>query len=453
MSPTVADLPPDVLLELAKELDVADLLGFLSVCRVIRELQFQRTLWLNAIARIKEVENHPLPVSDSEVLETLSLPELQGIVRQANRLVNNFKSDRPRPFCMRTFRKPWEKRLRIILIQGTNLLVTHGNGSVSCWDIPTSQRLGHLEVPGLCIKTQEPCMEIEGKALLGGYIESAQCLVAIYIDYTDRAHTSISYVTSPPTPKPHHFLFWPFFGNSRILGFCTTSSIVSWCIDAAIDVKEISQEFTYRRGLSCLPFGQGLYIFFRGSISTEAAAQVLPLPPISDEHHQNPPLPLLSTTVELPLHYPFASSQHELSETVDTISFHPTHMFPPDYGVFATTYRAFQWEGRQTSVVHFWPGRPVSGGIKIGQGHFYKHTDSIHATAVGASGRYMLILHRGEYHPQDNSYEGEGHIGLLHFIPTPTPHITFRKLDIGELSPRLVRTNRVRRLPRPGFGR
>ncbi|KAJ6532537.1 hypothetical protein B0H19DRAFT_1081583 [Mycena capillaripes] len=117
------------------------------------------------------------------------------------------------------------------------------------------------------------------------------------------------------------------------------------------------------------------------------------------------------------------------------MSFHPTRMFPPDYGVFAVTRREFQWEGRKTSVVHFWPRRVAHGGIDIGQGHFYEHVHPIHDTALGASGRCMLVLHRGKYNPEDNSYEGEGHIGILHFTPTPTPRTTFRKLDIGDLSP------------------
>jgi hypothetical protein len=110
-------------------------------------------------------------------------------------------------------------------------------------------------------------------------------------------------------------------------------------------------------------------------------------------------------------------------------------MFSPDYGVFAATFRGYELASRETGVVHFWPGRVVQGKIDIGQGHYYEHTDVIHAAAVGASGRYMLILHRGKYRPEAPGYEGEGHIGLLHFTPTPTPRTTFRKLDIGYLSP------------------
>ncbi|KAJ6522288.1 hypothetical protein B0H19DRAFT_1277455 [Mycena capillaripes] len=63
MSLRITDFPQDILLELARHLDVADLLRFLSICHVIREIQSQKTLWLEALIRIKEVQNQPLRYS------------------------------------------------------------------------------------------------------------------------------------------------------------------------------------------------------------------------------------------------------------------------------------------------------------------------------------------------------------------------------------------------------
>ncbi|KAJ6564598.1 hypothetical protein B0H19DRAFT_1141520 [Mycena capillaripes] len=443
MSPGIAEIPQDILLELAKELDVGDLLAFLSICRVIRRVQLHRTLWLNAIARIKAVENHPLPVPNGEAFEALSLGELQDIVRRAHRLMNNFKSAHPRPVAFRTLCEtvvgPGYRG--IIFLQGTNLLVIHDRacGSVACWDIPTSQRLAYAEIPNLRIET-EACMEIQGKALLGGFIwrdvgePGIVRLAAIYIDYKDRTHISISHVTSPPTNSSYLFR-GPLFVNSRMLGFCSSSSLVSWCIDAGVNVKSVAEEFISRAdSVSCLPFGQGLYLFSGGSLDADAAVQFSYLLPTSDEHsEENHFLPY---TIELPLSYSFASNQRELlSLNVRTMSFPPARLFPPDYGVFASTCRDFPWKGRHTSVVHFWPGNATPGEpIDIGQGHFHEHVGPIYATAVGASGRYMLILvRRGDF--QYSEYSEDAYLGLLHFSPTSTPHITFRKLDTGEWSP------------------
>jgi len=237
----------------------------------------------------------------------MPLRQLQDIVRRANRLMNNFNSDTPRPVSMHTLSEPWEGS-RIILLQGTNLLVTHDSGSLICWDILTSQRVGSLAVPDLFLQTERPCMEIEGQALLGAYISGvADRLVAIYIDYSDRAHISISHVVSLPMNIMYHVRS-DLFVNSRVLGFRTDSSVISWCMNASVEVREVLQEMIGPiERFSCLPFGPRLYMFSGGSFSREAAVQILPLLPASDEHPDNPP----RRTINLPLPYPFASSQQE----------------------------------------------------------------------------------------------------------------------------------------------
>jgi hypothetical protein len=191
MSPplNITDLPLDVLLELAKLLDIADLAILLSVrrklytqrrfkcltssqtCRVIRKLEFQRTLWLDALVRIREVEMQPVPLPNGQALDSLSLSELQNIVRQANRLMNNFKSDHPRPVRIRTVESEhMPGSAKILCIPGTNLVVAHILGSVSCWDILAAKRVACLEIPDLRVQTGA-CMEIKGTVLIGASIQ------------------------------------------------------------------------------------------------------------------------------------------------------------------------------------------------------------------------------------------------------------------------------------------
>jgi hypothetical protein len=189
---SLQELPLDVLLELVKLLCVGDLISFLSVrrkfcsplccltsmtssqtCRVTRKLEFQRTLWLDALVRIQEVEMQPVALPNGQALDSLSLSELQNTVRQANRLMNNFKSDNPRPVRIRSLEPKFvPSPSRIFCIPGTNLAVSHVLGSVSCWDILASKRVACLELPKLEVRT-EACMEIKGKALIGaslGYV-------------------------------------------------------------------------------------------------------------------------------------------------------------------------------------------------------------------------------------------------------------------------------------------
>jgi hypothetical protein len=147
---------------------------FSKLCRITRELQFERTLWLDTLIRIREVEIQPLPMSPADSVDTLSLPELQNIVRRVDRLMKNFRSEKPRPFYLGNFSV--EHRASILFIPGANLVVAYNyKGSVSCWDTLTSQRVAHLnnqvEEDWFHIQPRVLCTEIAGKALIGAWIE------------------------------------------------------------------------------------------------------------------------------------------------------------------------------------------------------------------------------------------------------------------------------------------
>jgi hypothetical protein len=95
---------------------------FYQICRVIRELQSEKTLWLDALIRIREVEMNPLPLPTGDALDALSLSELQNVVRRVDRLMKNLKSEKPRPIRIDDF--SIERWTRIFCIPGANL--THG---------------------------------------------------------------------------------------------------------------------------------------------------------------------------------------------------------------------------------------------------------------------------------------------------------------------------------------
>jgi hypothetical protein len=139
---------------------------FSQICRTIRELRFQRALWLDALIRIREVQMQPLPLSTTEALDALSLPELQIAVQQAHRLMQNLQSDTPLPVRIHTFSV--NAGAQVLCIPGASLAVSHILGGVSCWDILTGHRVAHLEIPELQIRT-EVCMKIKGKALIGAH--------------------------------------------------------------------------------------------------------------------------------------------------------------------------------------------------------------------------------------------------------------------------------------------
>jgi hypothetical protein len=113
----------------------------------------------------------PLPLPTADSVDTLSLSELQNVVRRADRLIKNFKSEKPRPFHIGNFSV--ESLASIFFIPGANLIVAHtSKGNVSCWDTLTSQRVAHLnnEMEWFYIQPRALCTEIMGKALIGARI-------------------------------------------------------------------------------------------------------------------------------------------------------------------------------------------------------------------------------------------------------------------------------------------
>ncbi|KAJ7104899.1 hypothetical protein C8R44DRAFT_807244 [Mycena epipterygia] len=259
----IVHLPQDVLLELAKQLDVADLMSVLATCRLIRELRLQRSLWIEALARIKAVQMQPLPFTNTDEIGTLSLHQLQDIVQRVEHLINNFQSDNPRPVRIRTLSLAASIDT-IFCIPGANLAVSHTIGTVCVWDILTSHRVGYLEVPDLIVHPRALCLEIKGQALIGASISrDAANLVAICIDYRDRAHISMSHVISS---NVNPALSTGFFITSRVLGFCSGNRIAFWSMVPGEGVHFIPGDI-YRpvtlfspASLCCQPVGGSLYI-------------------------------------------------------------------------------------------------------------------------------------------------------------------------------------------------
>ncbi|KAJ7883588.1 hypothetical protein B0H13DRAFT_2538098 [Mycena leptocephala] len=340
MSLSITEFPQDILLELAKRLDVADLLSLLSLCRITRRLQLERTLWLDALIRIRQVEMQPFPLSTADSVDTLSLSELQNAVRRADRLIKIFKSEKPRPFHIGNFSV--ESLASIFFIPGANLIVAHtSKGNVSCWDTLTSQRVA-----------------------------------------TRVAHLNNERARFYADHMPHYSLpQMPSYKLSQI-------SLVG----------------------------------AEPSVSSSPASNIPRIP--SD--HPGPNTTQLS-----------ASNAPEVRAFVPDFSgkIHPPRVFTPHYGIFAVTSLAGTIRRADSDIklnlIHFWPGHADrdSDNIEFRPGCFYQHPDHISDVTVGASGTHVLLLVKQQ--PEEPYLEP--YLGLVHFIPLPVPHTTFRKLDTGDV--------------------
>ncbi|KAJ7738304.1 hypothetical protein B0H16DRAFT_1465756 [Mycena metata] len=436
---SLTEFPQDLLLEVANQLDIGDLVNFLSLCRVIRELQLHRILWLNALARIKTVELQPLPVSN---LQELSLAQLQRTARQTARLLTNFKSESPRPTHIRSF--SIEPDQEMMCIPGTSLLVTSNIGIVSCWDITTAQRVAHLELADLRLQIKASCVEPEGKVLIPGRIGrsflSMRNLTVVCVDFRDRASITISHTISRATTKElDYFPHSHFFLDSRVLGFCTKTSIISWGLDSDGEINVKAQENCCPPSTPtprCLLFGKRLYMLHKGASLERVAIYSVPFWPAIDRQTNaiddalEPPI---STVLPLP-YPPFPDLEQLLiAQGFSSRSYHSDHVSVPEFGIFAVTCTDL---ARTKAVIHFWPGSidTALGMLSFEPSCVYGHPDMIDIIAVGSWGTYVAFI--AHEVPTDESMPGADapYLGLLHFSPTPSPHTTFRKLDVGDAS-------------------
>ncbi|KAF7349452.1 hypothetical protein MSAN_01735200 [Mycena sanguinolenta] len=416
MSLTILQLPQDVLLELAKHLNVGDLLSFLSTCRAIRELRLERSLWLETLIRIREVELQPLPLSTAETLDTLSRDELQKVVHRAHGLKNNWESEKPRIIGMHSLSVTSQSE--IFCIPGAHIVVTHGWGSMSCWDILTSQRVGDLEFPELIVHAEALSMEMNGKSLIGACFQLhglIKNLVVICVDFRDRAHISMSYVVSPAAKDTLQFPSG-FFIDPQIMGFLADSKLVTWRLDADAAIQTTPYHGVLT-GAQCLPIGRSIYALSRGSARSEGKLQVIPHPATDRQ----------STVISV------SPSPCEIYESIKvpypahwrTWTLWDPYVFAPQYGIFAVICRSFSSvQDEELAFIHFRPARMVHGELEFSQSCVYRHGEAISDVAVGVSGTYVLL--------RINPANATPYLGLVHFNATPVPHTTFRRLEVED---------------------
>ncbi|KAJ7157693.1 hypothetical protein C8R43DRAFT_997320 [Mycena crocata] len=415
---SMAELPQDVLLELAQQLDVVDLMSLLATCRSIRGLQAQKTLWLNVLTRIQKRQNQPIPFHKEADRESLSLEELQTAVQRVHRLMQNFQSPQPRPTSIRTLAIEPAEAIR--LIPGENLMVVYGEGRLSCWDISTSCRVAQLEIPNLHFNISKPCVDVQGKALIGSAIvvegtSRIDQLVAICIDYSDRAHVSFSYTVSPKMTA----LRFPAvcYISSTIMGLCSQGPpmVVCWSMQSNSVVWTVPLSIGWRQ-LACLPHGGDIYVMSKKNIRapTHSVHRISARPSAAP---QNPPVTLLSDP-SVP-----SFSQRVGRRTFKTHN-HPIFLCSPDYGVFGVSSETLlkDEDCPPVSVVRFWPACFEGEHIHFGPGYSYEYDGQITHMSVGASGTYVLFA--------AERADDESCLGLLHFRATPAPHATLRELDL-----------------------
>ncbi|KAJ7069438.1 hypothetical protein C8F01DRAFT_1112734 [Mycena amicta] len=450
--------PEDVLLKLARELDVSDLIHLLSTCRSLRELQDHRTLWLDAITRIQRVQHHPLPLFALPDPVDLPLSQLQAIVQRTNRLLRNIRSDVPRPVWTRSISlgEPGQ----IVCIPTTHLVVSSTEDTIICWDARTGERVTELQVDHIRLTMRTPCMDVTGQALLGATVRlwsgNSAKLALVILDFSDRRQVHFRSVVSPPFSQPENHnedLYLSendnedFFLSAQLFGFTTKTHIYYWALDANKIVQKMHNPWgntmradCHGSGSICLRYmhsaaSRRLWVFNPGGYRADAAVDSIPLD-VDAEQHPRPE----DNSVILPVQYSFAANEQEAHQSgnLSSMSLSITMLFAPEYNIFAVTWRGFKWDTVQPSFMHFWPAFQSGddGELAFQLPICFSHPGTVQQLAAGVSGRYVLLLLGSKQN--DNGRMGTKNLGLLYLDPSGNP--IFRELHLtGEAAECLER--------------
>ncbi|KAJ7167120.1 hypothetical protein C8R46DRAFT_1192313 [Mycena filopes] len=190
MDSGLLSLPSDLILEISMHLNLSDSIDLLSTCKVLRQCLAEKSFWIHTLARLHHESRHPIAVPLLQDLSALTLADLQEAGKRTSRLIKNWRSEAPRPESVREMYV--DLVAEIILIPGTNLIITHGRGFVACWDLLRKCPVGRLVEEGLEIESAT--FGEYGKAMLGAIKTDSYCfeVAAICVDYRDRKAVSIT---------------------------------------------------------------------------------------------------------------------------------------------------------------------------------------------------------------------------------------------------------------------
>ncbi|KAJ7059742.1 hypothetical protein C8F01DRAFT_1370608 [Mycena amicta] len=457
----LVDLPQDIILTLARSLDIEGLVSLLSSCRKMRQLEGEATLWIHAILRIQTIQLHPvIPFATTvDDLATVPLTRLRECALRANRILRNLKAPNPKLLRFRTYSLDGgeiaEANVRFF-IPGTPLLVLGSRGVFAIWNVLKQAPALRCEMEGLTLVNELAVARVPGVgmtcALVAGVVSDGSGvwkLVAFHVHTKDLDHPTVSRIVSPAialTPDPLPFQK-RFFLTSELVGFCTESSIVYWNMKENSPVHSVPNAFSGTLGtgnrtkvlsMRYDPPTRFLYAFLPGRTRSDSDAAVhwfpLPLPSSttsSGATDGQSPMQSLS----LPYRFPGAPNEAAFralpSSNFGTFGVLAPVLVHPQYNVFAMTHRLYfkptiAAERRSCSYLHFFTIRPEDSDMHDRDDEHdgapkqfepsicleLPESATVNA-AVGHSGRYVFV-HCG---PRSQNIARNRNVGLVCLQP------------------------------------
>ncbi|KAJ7627101.1 hypothetical protein FB45DRAFT_1059925 [Roridomyces roridus] len=148
---SLPDCPLDIILELAKNLDLTDSLHLAATCTTFAEMRHSPSFWIESLKRMETFHRRPLPCPIGTDLTTLPLDKLRDIAIHAYKLRKDWAAESLNPvrvgkFDMGFHDANFDAQIvwtpSILCIPGTGMIVTISPNHFTCWDASSGAKIG-----------------------------------------------------------------------------------------------------------------------------------------------------------------------------------------------------------------------------------------------------------------------------------------------------------------------
>ncbi|KAJ7610165.1 hypothetical protein FB45DRAFT_942861 [Roridomyces roridus] len=430
MSVKLPDLPLDILLELAKQLDLSDSLHLAATCTACAVILHSASFWIESLHRLENIHQRPIPCPPGTDITSLSLDALRNMAVHAYKLRKNWESDSPLLAKTRSFKIADEGYVSdVFAIEGTHIVVTVLRHGLACWSTISGECLGRCDLDSgkdqnwpLTPTSRSSVAQFAGGCSLGfvcydhGGKQPTLGVSVISVYHRDPEAITVSLTFSRNWPFPDSMMIQCIIVNENAVGVVMFNrhkdddpSCLLYCRIAepqelhclALDIQPASE-----------PRFSGVGIGGDFVVCTENSGPSVEFVHTTPTHQH-------SARLDIPASRPDRRTK---------FIFEDCHMRPPTYGIINVTLRLPDDE--LAHHVLFWPAEyspardSTHSSLTVSPVCSYQHTRFINHIVVSSSGTSVLVRDLKEY-------------VLLQYIPGTTPHVESRRLPIPAKAMRL----------------
>ncbi|KAJ7610188.1 hypothetical protein FB45DRAFT_1066361 [Roridomyces roridus] len=388
-----SDVPLDILLEIAKELDLSDSRHLAATCSACAALLQSPSFWIESLHRMEKIYRRPIPCTPGTDLTFLPLYKLRDMAVHAYKLRKNWASESPLPVTIRSHYIAGESYSSHILpIEGTHMVLVVFDGSLACLNTTTGEYLAKCHPDATFGQCSRP------------FYSAEMCSVGFARYHYDQNELAFA-VFNLALPRDNHEntlgVVGSMGGEDRCLFYCRTTEPQE--LHRFVLVIQPTSSANAPAAFAGVAVGHDFFVFMQDH---GQSAEIIHATPTHTHttRHDHPPV----TPNERP-----ALRARELRHS---------HMRPPTYGILNVVKRPTE-DGSAHRIL-FWPAEYSAAhgandsALTVGPVCSYQHTTTIDCIAVGSSGTCVVIKD-----PSDAVF-------LLQYIRGPTPHVESRRLPI-----------------------